>query len=42
VPEVGRALDERMVEVERVENWRLYARRDRREGRARLMPQGSP
>jgi hypothetical protein len=30
VPEVGRAIDERMVEIERVEQWRLYARRDRR------------
>jgi hypothetical protein len=30
VPEVGRVIDVRMVEVERVENWRLYARRDRR------------
>jgi hypothetical protein len=31
VPEVQRALDLRMVEVERIENenWRLYARRDR-------------
>jgi hypothetical protein len=28
VPEVGRVLDLRMVEVERVEGWRLYARRD--------------
>jgi hypothetical protein len=30
LPEIGRAIDERMVEVERVEEWRLYARRDRR------------
>jgi hypothetical protein len=29
--EVGRVLDLRMVEVEHVEDWRLYARRDRRE-----------
>jgi hypothetical protein len=30
VPEVGHAIDERMLEIERVEEWRLYARRDRR------------
>jgi hypothetical protein len=29
IPEVGHVLDLRMVEVERVEDWRLYARRDR-------------
>jgi hypothetical protein len=30
IREVGAAIDERMVEVERVEDWRLYGRRDRR------------
>jgi hypothetical protein len=30
VREIGAAIDERMVEVERVEDWRLYGLRDRR------------
>jgi hypothetical protein len=33
VPEVGRVLDQRMVEVDRVDDWRLYARADRAERR---------